>query len=183
MPALRRDAARNRDLILDAARSLCSNGQTLQLNAVAHAAGVGVGTVYRHFPSTEALTEELVVDQFVELTQAARAALDEPNEFAAIRSFLARSLRFYVSDTAFADAVAAPAPVREQTEALRAELFTAFSALVSRAAHHFRDDLDHVDIMILLCGVGYSARLAPTRVDAYLDALLDGIVAPSQPAS
>jgi AcrR family transcriptional regulator len=182
MPALRRDAARNRDLILDAARSLCASGQALQLNAVAHAAGVGVGTVYRHFPSTGALAEELVAHQFVELTDAARAALDEPDEFEAIRSFLARSLRFYVSDIAFADAVVTTVAAREETEALRAELFTAFAALLSRAAHHFRDDLDHVDIMILLCGVGYSARLAPTRAEAYLDALLDGIVAPSPPA-
>jgi AcrR family transcriptional regulator len=179
MPVLRRDAARNRDLILEAARSLCSSGQVLQLNAVAHAAGVGVGTVYRHFPSTGALAEELVVHQFVELTEAARAALDEPDEFAAIRSFLARSLRFYVSDIGFADAMVAPVAARQETEALRAELFAAFAALLSRADHHFRHDLDHVDIMILLCGVGYSARLAPARVDAYLDALLDGIVAPS----
>jgi len=52
--ALRKDAARNRGRIMDAARALVNDRKPLQLNAVAQAADVGVGTVYRHFPTPEA---------------------------------------------------------------------------------------------------------------------------------
>ncbi len=54
---LRRDAARNRELIVAAARGLVDEGTPLQLNDVARRVGVGVGTVYRHFPTTDALVE------------------------------------------------------------------------------------------------------------------------------
>jgi AcrR family transcriptional regulator len=177
MTALRRDAARNRELILDAARELDREGQPLQLNAVARLAGVGVGTVYRHFPSSPSLTEGLVEHRFVERIGAARAAAEDPDALRALRQFLAASLTIYVDDAAFAEAVIARAPARDETRALRAELIEAFGTLVARAADFLRPGLDPVDLMVLLCGLGYSARLRPERAGAYLDALMDGVLA------
>ncbi|GGD87976.1 TetR family transcriptional regulator [Microbacterium murale] len=177
MPALRRDALRNRERILDAARVLRSDGDALLLNAVAHRAGVGVGTVYRHFPSIEALTEALVEHRFVEMTEAAKEAADSTSEFVAIRRFIAQSLQTFIDDPDFARAVVSSTAVREETRALRADLFDAFSGLIGRSAQHFRSDLEPADIMILLCGLGYSARLRPERSAHYLDALFEGILA------
>lgn len=54
---LRKDAARNWDRIVDVARALVDQGTPLQLNDVARRAGLGVGTVYRHFATPEALLE------------------------------------------------------------------------------------------------------------------------------
>lgn len=177
MPPLRRDAHRNRERILEAARALRSDGDPLQLNAVAHRAEVGVGTVYRHFSSIEALTEALIEHRFVEMTSAAKEAADATNKFGAIRQFIAQSLQFFIDDPDFASVVVSSTAARGETRALRSGLFDAFAGLITRSAQHFRSDLEPADIMILLCGLGYAARLRPERSAEYLDALFDGILA------
>ena len=76
---LRRDAERNRQRILDAARELFTErGLAVTLNDIAHHAGVGVGTVYRRFPDRVQLIEALFeqrLEQIRELAEAARAIL------------------------------------------------------------------------------------------------------------
>lgn len=176
MTTLRRDALRNRERILAAARALAADGEPLQLNAVARAAEVGVGTVYRHFGTPEALAEGLVEWRFVELTAAARAAADERDPAAALRSFLSTALAVYTADPLFADATVNSSPSRPETVALRGALIEAFGVLVDRAADRLRAGLDPTDLMILVCGLGYSTRLRPERGQAYLEALLDGVL-------
>jgi len=176
MTTMRRDAARNRDRILDAARAAREAGEALQLNAVARRAEVGVGTVYRHFPTPEALAEGLVEHRFVELTVLARVRIADPHALAGLRRFLGVALSAYAEDPAFAAASVSASPAREETRVLRAELIEAFAALVHRAAAHLRPGLDAVDLMVLVCGLGYSVRLRPERATAYLDALLAGVL-------
>src|SRR4051812_33551870 len=80
---LRADARRNREKIVNAARAIVAEqGEAAQIDDVAHMAGVGVGTVYRHFPNKDALMGELVRMCVVECTALARAAteLDDPWE-------------------------------------------------------------------------------------------------------
>src|SRR3978361_951660 len=79
----RADARRNRDRLLDAARDAFRRGpETVQLADVARAAGVGVSSVHRHFPTREALLETLAREHFAELIEiATRAAtVDDPFE-------------------------------------------------------------------------------------------------------
>src|SRR5487761_1103632 len=77
---LRADAARNRAQVIEVARQQVATGDlTLPLNAIARLAGVGVGTVYRHFPTRQALLEALVADAFAELIDVSRAAAAEPD--------------------------------------------------------------------------------------------------------
>lgn len=156
---------------------LRSDGGSLLLNAVAHRAEVGVGTVYRHFPTTEALTEALVEHRFVEMTKSAKEAANETNDFVTIRRFIAQSLQTFIEDPEFAGVVVASNAARDETRALRTGLFDAFSDLITGSAHRFRAGLEPTDIMILLCGLGYAARLRPERSSDYLDALFDGIIA------
>jgi AcrR family transcriptional regulator len=173
---LRRDAARNRERILDAARALASEGESLQLNAVARRAEVGIGTVYRHFVSPDALAEGLVEHRFSALIAEARNAVGGPDALAELRGFLGESLRVFVADPAFAAASVNASPAREETRLLRAELIEAFAALVARCESHLRQGLDALDLMILTCGLGYSVRLRPEKADVYLEAMLDEVL-------
>jgi AcrR family transcriptional regulator len=87
---------------------LANDRKPLQLNAVAQAAGVGVGTVYRHFPTPQALSEALAVDQFTVLIRKAAAA---PPTQQGLRNFLKAALTVYLRDDAFAAAITDPNPV------------------------------------------------------------------------
>jgi len=176
MPTLRRDAARNRERILDAARELSASGLPLQLNAVARHADVGIGTVYRHFESPESLTEGLVEHRFTELIGIARSAEAEPDALTALRGFLTESLRVFVADPAFAAASVNASPVRDETRELRNELIGAFASLVGRCEGHIRPGLDALDLMILTCGLGYSVRLRPEKASEYLDVMLQQVL-------
>jgi AcrR family transcriptional regulator len=74
--AVRRDAVRNQRLVLDAARDVLSkDGTDATMELIASRAGVGVGTVYRHFPNKEALVDALVVAIYEQLIAAAKTAL------------------------------------------------------------------------------------------------------------
>src|SRR3954471_14481645 len=80
---LRADAARNRDLVLRTARESMAGGDlALQLNEIARRAGVGVGTVYRHFPPRQVLLGALVEERLLDLVAAARLAgtADDPRD-------------------------------------------------------------------------------------------------------
>ncbi|MCZ2814436.1 TetR/AcrR family transcriptional regulator [Modestobacter sp. VKM Ac-2979] len=90
-PAVRADAARNREALLRAARDEYDKGDgTLRMHAIARQAGVGVGTMYRHFPTRDDLLEALAMDQFAEIVgiaeRAAVTAAADPDQ--AVRSFL-----------------------------------------------------------------------------------------------
>ncbi|OZM78958.1 TetR/AcrR family transcriptional regulator [Pseudonocardia sp. MH-G8] len=180
-PALRKDAARNRRRIVEAARALVHDGKPVPLNAVAHAADVGVGTVYRHFPTPEALVEALATDRFTALidqAEHAAAASDPPR---ALRAFLKAAVTAYFRDDTFAAAAVDPNPATPEVQALRNRLHDALRELLARTA---ADDALHpaltvADMMLLLCGVGFALRHAadrddPALPDRYLNALLDG---------
>ncbi|WP_213817094.1 TetR/AcrR family transcriptional regulator [Glaciihabitans sp. dw_435] len=176
MPTLRRDAARNRDRIMAAAKELSDAGQALQLNVVARRAEVGIGTVYRHFASPEALSEGLVDHRFIQLLAEAKFAAENPDALGALRHFLTESLGVFVEDPAFAAASVNASPVRDETRLLRNQLVEAFAILVRRSESHLRPGLDALDLMILTCGLGYSVRLRPEKSSAYLAAMLDEVL-------
>ena len=77
---LRADARRNRERILGAAKDVfAEQGADAQMDDVARKAGVGVGTVYRHFPTKEALLEALALEAFEHITTVAKEAVHDPN--------------------------------------------------------------------------------------------------------
>jgi AcrR family transcriptional regulator len=180
-PPLRKDAARNRRRIMAAARTLADEGKPIQLNAVAVAADVGVGTVYRHFPTPEALVEALAADQFADLIHQAELAADAPDARQALRGFLKAALTAYLRDDTFAAAVIDPNPATPDIQILRRRLQDALRGLVARTATDdaLRPALTIADMMLLLCGIGFAIRHAADRADPglpdrYLSALLDG---------
>src|SRR2546422_2244482 len=96
---LRRDAERNRQRILEAARELfAERGLGVTLNDIAHEAGVGVGTVYRRFPDKEQLIDALFEARIGEIADAARAAADHPDPWEGLVGFLTRAQELQSED-------------------------------------------------------------------------------------
>jgi AcrR family transcriptional regulator len=176
---LRSDAARNRRRILKAARALEDEGRPLQFNVVAQRAGVGVGTVYRHFPTSEALIDALAEDQIAFLVREVDTA---PRTLQGLQSFLKTTLTVFVDDPAPARALINP--VTEETRDQRVRLLDGIRALVAgivAADPMVLPALSPRDIMLLLCGVGTAMHHAPDRdspalPERYLKALLVGIL-------
>lgn len=155
---LRADARRNRERILESARAaFAESGDDVQIDDVAHHAGVGVGTVYRHFPTKQALVTELVKQTFRLFTEQAREALGASGEpFALIERLMCR-----IAETAAADAgvqyalASIEGPALMESQAEQDELLAVIAELVERArlAGTIRPDIAPIDIGMLMCGV------------------------------
>lgn len=158
---MRADARRNRERILDAARAVfAEGGQAAQMDDVARAAGVGVGTVYRHFPDKEALLAELIRQKFALFAEQARAALAaEGDPFEVFAALLREHLEQAAADAATQHALMeAPAGAWERSEAERAELAALIGQLIGRAqaAGEMRTDFGVEDIPMVMCGISAS---------------------------
>ncbi|MEU9919674.1 TetR family transcriptional regulator [Streptomyces sp. NPDC051001] len=93
-PARRRDAAQNRTRILEAARAALAESDDVPLHEIAKRAGVGQGTLYRHFPNREALLAEVYRRDVEELVAAASALLAEHEPVEALRHWLDRVIDY-----------------------------------------------------------------------------------------
>lgn len=183
--AQRADARRNRQRVLEAARDcFAAAGLDAQMDEIAMTAGVGVGTVYRHFPTKQALAEAIAEDHFDRLAASAREGLEDPDPWEGFSSFLRRSAQVQAGDRALAEVMAAEPEVMCDAASRRADLHEALAALVGRAqkAGRLRPDLVPADVPMLICGVG-RATLAgssgPTMsTRRYLEIVLDGLRAP-----
>src|ERR671929_2362335 len=112
---LRADARRNREKVLAAARAVFSeNGRDAQMDDVARRAGVGVGTVYRHFPTKEALIEALVVDAFETIAAHAHDALAIEDPWEAFTSVMWRGAEVMAGDRALSEVFASIPGAMEQ---------------------------------------------------------------------
>src|SRR5712692_2781770 len=152
---LRADARRNRERILQSARAVfAESGAEAQIDDVARHAGVGVGTVYRHFPTKQALVTELVRQTFRLFTGWAREAGGEP--FALIEGLLRRIAETAAGDAGVQYALASTAGQAEtEAPAEQDELIAVIAELTGRArrAGTIRPGIDATDIAMLICGV------------------------------
>ena len=172
---LRADARRNREAILKAARAVFSaRGREGHLEEVAKRAKVGMGTVYRHFPTKEALLEALAREQFDILTSWAREALDEPHPGAALEALMWRGAELQANDRALMEAVADFKPsVAQQAQ----ELHACTEALLTRAKEEgtIRADASGEDIRLMMCGLGSVMQMPGEGWRRYMTVMLDGL--------
>ncbi|RUR01811.1 TetR/AcrR family transcriptional regulator [Labedella endophytica] len=165
MTEMRKDAARNRERIVDAARDLQSRGEVLALNAVARAADVGVGTVYRHFATVEELEETLVWDRF----DALDAILQEtaPGQ---LERALEAHIALLVEDALFEKVTLRSEVVLPQTATARDALIAQLAELMSRAREDglLRADVDAPTVLHLTCGLAHSIRASGAGIDSAL---------------
>jgi AcrR family transcriptional regulator len=160
---LRSDARRNRERILSGARAVFAQcGSEAQMDDVARRAGVGVGTVYRHYPTKEALLVELVREKFRLFAAEAREALERDDEPFEVLADLMRSNAEALERDAGTQQVLAGAgeQIWIHAAAEQAELLELTSQLIERAqrAGSIRADATANDIGMLMCGV--SATMA-----------------------
>jgi AcrR family transcriptional regulator len=178
--SLRADAVRSRDRILAVARTHDVRG--LRLNDVARDAGVGVATVYRHFPTVRALVEALSADALERLCEAAEAAASEPDAFAALCGFVDEALALQLDSaglqTVLADLERVDPEVHTACSAARSRVHDGYAAVLARAqlAGAARRDLTPARLQQLVSGVEHAVRLgAPGDRTVLLDVLLTGI--------
>jgi AcrR family transcriptional regulator len=181
---LRKDAARNWERIVAVARGLVDEGTPLQLNDVARRAGVGVGTVYRHFPTAEALLETVAAPCLEALTAHGERALTDPDPWHALEGFLIHTVEAQVSDASLSPVTSAVTDTLPRTTELKRSLRSIGGTLLDRAheAGVVRPDLTAADLVPLMCGIAYAAlahSAAPTdrvaTAHRYLAALLGGL--------
>jgi AcrR family transcriptional regulator len=146
---LRADARRNREKVLRAARdAFATSGFGVPLDEIAARAGVGPGTVYRHFPTKEALFEAVITARIEDLIADARARVGSADPGAAFFGFLTRIGQEAAVKRDLSDAIAVPG-------ALQNELYAALDLLLRRAqqAGAVRADIAAPELIALLKGV------------------------------
>ncbi|MFC6079647.1 TetR/AcrR family transcriptional regulator [Sphaerisporangium aureirubrum] len=182
--AMRADAARNRVRVLQVAREQLANGDdSLMLNTIARLAGVGVGTVYRHFPNRHALLEALMAERFQQLVAEAQAAAADEDALAGLHRLLRYALGRALDDAGFAAVLASASDADAQTSRMKAELDRAVAELLDRArdAGAIRRDIEADDVRRLLCGIEHAVRAGGDdagRAEMYLAVLLEGLRPP-----
>jgi AcrR family transcriptional regulator len=155
---LRSDARRNRERILEGARgAFAALGAEAQMDEVARRASVGVGTVYRHFPTKEALLGELVRQKLTTMTANTRVALERDGEpFGVFADLLRENAGLAGRDAAIQYAMlGAGERVWELARAEQDELRGLTGELMARAQRNgtMRPDVSPADIPMLMCGL------------------------------
>src|SRR5687767_5606661 len=132
---MRADALRNRAKIVEAAKAAFGErGLDTQMEDVARRAEVGVGTLYRHFPTKDALVRALIFDKMARLSDHARAALEEEDDpLAAFERVFWRAGEQQVDDCALREVVASQPQEVFQQAAMETELQPRMAELVTRA--------------------------------------------------
>ncbi|MGF7236822.1 MAG: TetR/AcrR family transcriptional regulator [Frankia sp.] len=159
---LRADARRNRDRLLQVAReAFAAEGLSVSLDEIARRAGVGPGTLYRHFPTKEALFEAVVNERLQPLLAQARALHRADDAGAALFTFVDRLVSDAASKADLIDAIAsAGVEMRTTVAATTAGLRLEIGRLLTRAQDSgaVRRDIDTADLMAALSGVLLALR-------------------------
>jgi AcrR family transcriptional regulator len=173
---LRADARRNRERILVAARAVFADkGSEAQIDDVAKRAKVGVGTVYRHFPTKEALVDAIVREGFDEIAGFARDALDHEDAWEGFERLIWRSAERNAEDRGFCEAIAM---TDRRDLAGECGLDALTQELLDRAKTQgtVRQDASSGDVALMMCALGAVMRLDPSQAwRRYLTLMLDGL--------
>jgi len=177
----RADSLRNREKLLTAAHDVFSaGGPDASLEKVAKTAGVGIGTLYRHFPTREAMFQAVYkreIDQLVELAERLAA---EQAPFEALRLWLHANVGMVATKKGLK---AALAPTDGSADALYADTSARLTATIGRLmqsavdAGEIRDDMEPEDVMRALIGMCYTREQADwqDKVIRLMDVFLDGL--------
>ena len=180
---LRADAQRNLERVLDAAAVLfAQRGCDVSVDEIARRAGVGHATVFRRFPTKDALIAAVVSKQIRELAAYVESALEEPNAGEAFRAFVWHAGELHARDRGLHEGFSRCGEVGEVAEA-KAELNGLIEQLIGRAqdAGALRPDISADDVSTL---VGSAIRGASNSPDPevwrrYVEVVLDGLRPPA----
>lgn len=172
----RADAERNRSHLVAAARDALRDDPETTMQSVARLAGVGQGTIYRHFPTREALLAEVYRDDFQALVASARDLATRPDQRGALRSWLDELAVFGYQKHALADVLDAVTRQRLHDEQVD-EITDAIGALLDAgaAASVLRPDVSAPDLLALVAFLWRLGSSASERVPHLLDLVVDGL--------
>jgi AcrR family transcriptional regulator len=177
----RADSARNRQLLIDAAKTgFADAGLNVSLEEIARRAGVGIGTLYRHFPSREAVVEAVYRREVEQLVEAVPQLLESSPAGEALHQWMHLFVNYIATKRLIAPSLAAAVGRTSAPHATPAELITrAISTLVKNAVRSgdVRKDIDPSDLLRALVGVSYGNPDAGWESSArrLIDILMDGL--------
>ncbi|WP_206793722.1 TetR/AcrR family transcriptional regulator [Amycolatopsis sp. MtRt-6] len=180
---VRSDARRNRDKLVAVARAAFATADgTVALEAVAREAGVGIGTLYRHFPTREALVEAVYAAELDDVTAGAPVLLGTLPPEEALRAWMDRYAAFVATKRGMADVLrASVASGRIATPATRQRIVAAIGTILDAGAKAgtLRAGADPEDVTLLLLGV-FLSTASPDEGDAertgrMLDLIVDAL--------
>jgi AcrR family transcriptional regulator len=168
--ALRADAERNRRTVLDVAQAVfAAEGLAVPIDEIARRAGLGVGTLYRHFPTKEALFQAIVLGRMEDLVQEARALAEASDAGKAFFAFLARIVEHGAAKKDLMDALSsAGADFGRAMHRMKAEMRSALGVLLARAqeAGVVRKDVDASEVLLLVMATYTAVARLPPPQDA-----------------
>ncbi|WP_199723609.1 TetR/AcrR family transcriptional regulator [Micromonospora sp. CV4] len=174
----RADARRNYDALIAAARdAFAEHGAAASLEDVARRAGVGIGTLYRNFPSRRHLFEAVYVEEVRALSRSA-ADLAELPPWDALVAWLHRFVAYVATKRALAEELLHDSEI---FRSCRTEIYAAGEPLMNRAqaAGEVRDDIGFDDVVRLISGLTMAQFPAPEQRDRVLGVALDGLRPPA----
>lgn len=179
---LRKDAELNRRRILEAARELCATrGLDTTLNEVAHHANLGVGTVYRRFPTKESLFEAIFLDGIGQLVALAERALEAEDSWEGFAWFVWSMTELTATDRGLREVAFSKAYCGGRVDAGRTQLEPVITKLVDRAKRdgYLRPEVSSTDMPLLGLMAGavseYSGEVQADLWRRYVALLLQGL--------
>ncbi len=179
---LRRDAERNRQRIIEAARTaFAEEGLAVTLDEIARRAGVGVGTVYRRFADKEELIDALFEDRMTEFARIAEGCLEAEDPWSGLVRFLELATEQHACDRGFKEVALSGAHGLERVARARQLMFPLVSRLVARAQADgsLRSDLQPTDLPLLQLMIGSLSECTrdvdPEVWRRYLGIVTDGL--------
>jgi AcrR family transcriptional regulator len=174
----RADARRNYEKVLVAARAaFAEGGESTALEEIARRAGVGIGTLYRHFPNRQALLEALYVDEVEEMCRSA-AELDGADPWEALNAWFERFIAYLATKRALAHELLNYLDQDAQLfQVCRASLFEAGEPLLKRAqeAGVVRPDVSIAEVIQMVVGIAKIPASEPGQNEHILRIALDGL--------
>lgn len=177
---MRADARRNRERLLEAARQAFSSGQEVTLEAIARQADVGIGTLYRHFPTREALVEAVYRGELARLRDTAGELLASRTPDAALRAWMNGFADYVTAKHGMAETLRAIAATGTISPAQTQQMLTGtIKGLLDAgaAAGTLRADVAAGDVLASLTGIFLVVGTPDQRAQAgrLLDLLMDGL--------
>jgi AcrR family transcriptional regulator len=186
VPHTRADAQRNRSRLLAAARELvAAEGVDVSVREIARAAGVGIATLYRHFPTRDELIDAVLEDAFVDFLQAAEAAADADDAWTGLTGLIEAALISHARNRGLRDVVETRAHGRERAATMRRRFWTLVTGLVERAHDQgtLRADFAPQDVALIFWGsdrvLELAGDVAPDVWRRHLALVFDGLRSPA----